>query len=151
MVWSSMPITKLIRFVKSVKEAKTLFVTWYGGEALLAFDRIKSITESFKKLKLNYSAALITNGYLLDETKIRELENLKDKKIIISFGISTYTKSFAQECISQNAVNCIQLSYNVLDSHMRSVIYHANQKGIGIVVRSIFLKGGMPDHRHLMV
>lgn len=75
---------KLIRFVKSVREVKTLFVTWYGGEALLAFDRIRSITEKFKKLKLNYSAALITNGYLLDEAKIRQLENLKIKKIHIT-------------------------------------------------------------------
>ncbi len=75
---------KLIEFIESYDEIKTLFVTWYGGEALMAFDRIVSLTEKFKKLDLNYSASLITNGYLLDEEKIKRLEDLHIRKVHIT-------------------------------------------------------------------
>jgi len=72
---------RLIRFVKGFPDLKRLFVTWYGGEALLAFPRIESLTPKLRRLVGDYSAALITNGYLLDESKIRELARLAIVKV----------------------------------------------------------------------
>lgn len=56
---------------------KSLHVTWYGGEPLLAIDVIEFLTSSFvsicKENKINYTASIITNGYLLDESMAKRL------------------------------------------------------------------------------
>ena len=66
---------KLVAFIKRHKKPKR-FITWYGGEPLLAFDRILSIDEKLKAEDLPYQAMMVTNGYLLEERVIRELNRL---------------------------------------------------------------------------
>lgn len=75
---------KIIEFIKRHDTVKTLYVTWYGGEPLLNFKRIKSLTQKIQKLNLNYFAAIITNGYLLDKRKIDEFINMNIKYIHIT-------------------------------------------------------------------
>lgn len=67
---------KLIRFIKSHRADK-LGIVWYGGEPLLAFDRILSIDKRLKEIGKFYSASMITNGYLLTEEKIAKLNELQ--------------------------------------------------------------------------
>ena len=67
---------KLISLIKAHK-TDTLFITWYGGEPLLAFDRILSIDSRIRETGKNYSASMITNGYLLTEEIISRLNDLK--------------------------------------------------------------------------
>lgn len=67
---------KLIRFIKAHK-SDSLSITWYGGEPLLAFDRILSIDQRLTDMGKKYTAAMITNGYLLTEDKISKLNQLK--------------------------------------------------------------------------
>ncbi len=74
----------LIEFIKSFGEFKKLQVVWYGGEPLLAFDRIVSITQKIKSLDADFSAVLITNGYLLDEKVIRQLKKLRINSIQVT-------------------------------------------------------------------
>ncbi|NKI20630.1 radical SAM protein [Paenibacillus dendritiformis] len=54
---------------KQAKYLDSLNVTWYGGEPLLAFDIIVSMTEKFldicKRFNIQYSAGIITNGFKL--------------------------------------------------------------------------------------
>lgn len=66
---------KLIRFIKSFK-ADHMGITWYGGEPLLAFDRILSIDRRIREMGKTYTASMITNGYLLTEEKIAKLNEL---------------------------------------------------------------------------
>lgn len=56
---------KIILFIKKHIGLKALDVTWFGGEPLLAFDRIVSMTKKMQNLGLNYKAGMITNGYLI--------------------------------------------------------------------------------------
>lgn len=63
-------------FIKSNKEAKAVSVTWFGGELLLAFDRMESLTRKIQALGLRYNADMITNGYLLSEDVISRLPSL---------------------------------------------------------------------------
>jgi len=74
---------KLVAFIKGHKNMK-LFITWYGGEPLLAFDRILSIDEKLKAEELPYQSMMVTNGYLLEERVIRELNRLNIKIIQIT-------------------------------------------------------------------
>lgn len=74
-------IEKTIAFIKeNLKEKSGLSICWYGGEPLLSIDTIDEITRQIKSYcddnKITYSAAMITNGYLLNEAtrkKVREL------------------------------------------------------------------------------
>lgn len=80
----------IISFISSHKNLQMLQVVWYGGEPLLAFDKIVFLTKRIQALSIdNYSAFMITNGYLLDRKKIEQLKGLCISKIQITIdGLS---------------------------------------------------------------
>lgn len=61
---------------------------WYGGEPLLAWDTICSLSERIIKIadenNCKYAAGIVTNGYLFDEDKILKLKELKIKTVQIT-------------------------------------------------------------------
>lgn len=61
--------------------AKNMKVTWLGGEPLVAFDVVQSLSERFIALceerGVEYSARIITNGYLLTQDIVDKLAELK--------------------------------------------------------------------------
>jgi uncharacterized protein len=60
---------------------KRFHVTWYGGEPLLAQDRIDRLSEAFLERTtdrgVRYSGSIVTNGYLLTPDVARRLRALK--------------------------------------------------------------------------
>ncbi len=74
----------IMQFIKRHDTIKTLYVTWYGGEPLLNFKRIKNLTHQIKKLNINYFASIITNGYLLTQDKIDDFLDLNIRYIHIT-------------------------------------------------------------------
>lgn len=74
----------IIKMAKSQKHLKNLHVCWYGGEPLLAINSIKKLSVEFLELDLNYSAEIITNAYLLNETYLNDLINCNVSKIQIT-------------------------------------------------------------------
>lgn len=88
---------QLIRFIKSHK-TKKLSLVWYGGEPLLAFDRICSINRRLIDMDMNYSAMLVTNGYLLDDDKIAMLKWLRVNTIQITLDGSEATHN-SRRCL----------------------------------------------------
>lgn len=88
-VWDNELRNKLINFVSDIsKKVKSLHVGWFGGEPTLEYDNIKNMTEIFKDICKNnncdYSASITTNGYLMSQEKIDELERLCINKIQIT-------------------------------------------------------------------
>ena len=75
---------QIVHYVESCREAEELDVTWFGGEPLLALERIKSLTSRFKNLGLRYTAKMITNGYLLTNKNLKEIETLSIKFVQIT-------------------------------------------------------------------
>jgi uncharacterized protein len=67
----------IIEFVKKYKNLNSLNVTWYGGEPTLEIPTIKYLTEELKSIVDNYSAFLVTNGFLLE----RVIDFLEDLNI----------------------------------------------------------------------
>lgn len=65
----------------AAKQKKNIQVTWYGGEPLLAKDTIWELSDRFmtyaKKFGTNYSAMIVTNGYLLDDETIKNFLKYK--------------------------------------------------------------------------
>lgn len=72
---------QVIAFIRRFEAARSLFVTWYGGEPLLGFETIRRLTEQILALKLRFQAELITNGYLLDDAVIAQLDALKIRQV----------------------------------------------------------------------
>lgn len=66
----------IIEFVKSHKSIESLNVIWYGGEPTLEYDTINFLSAECQKIVKNYSAFIVTNGYLLDKL-IDNVEKLK--------------------------------------------------------------------------
>jgi uncharacterized protein len=76
---------RLIDWIKEHSNIRSLFVAWYGGEPLLAFDTICTLTKRFLDLGLAYDkCAMVTNGYLLDGEKISRLNDLNIDSIQIT-------------------------------------------------------------------
>lgn len=76
---------ELLRFIEqAANTVKSLFITWYGGEPLLARDIIFGLSEKIIAIaeanKIAYSAVMITNGYLLTEDP-DIVQKLKDSRI----------------------------------------------------------------------
>ena len=78
---STETMSNIVKFVEhKLRDHKSLFVSWFGGEPLLAMDAIRSLSNNFlekcKKAKKSYIAGITTNGYLLNVDTIRELISL---------------------------------------------------------------------------
>jgi len=61
---------KIVRYVReNIHKYSGLYVSWFGGEPLLAMDCIKYLSEQFIKIcnfnKRRFEASITTNGYLL--------------------------------------------------------------------------------------
>ena len=74
-------IAALAERMLNVSGAKTLSVTWFGGEPLLVPDVIESLSEKLislaEKKGVKYAAEIITNGYLLDRKNADMLDRVK--------------------------------------------------------------------------
>lgn len=79
----------LVKMVKErMKHCRSLSVTWFGGEPLLALKSIGRMTARFKticnKLKAGYSADIISNGYLWDRKTAMQLKRWGVKSVQIT-------------------------------------------------------------------
>ena len=80
----------IIEFIKNFTEGtKALGISWYGGEPLLGKDIIVRLSEKIinicDKRGIEYSADMVTNGYLLNrETAIEMKEKCKIDKVQIT-------------------------------------------------------------------
>lgn len=77
---------RIITFINEHVNAKSIDLTWYGGEPLLAFDRITSL---YDKIRSNTNIeiekhSIITNGYLIDDKVISFMETSKITSIQIT-------------------------------------------------------------------
>ena len=74
----------IIKMIENNHELKHLQVTWFGGEPLLGFNRIVSLSRRFIDILPHYTAAMISNGYLLTEEKIDMFQELHIRSVQIT-------------------------------------------------------------------
>ena len=75
----------IVKFVCSNSNLKRLSVVWYGGEPLLNFDSMVRLTKMFKQLNIEYSAKIVSNGYLLTKENADLMKDLAIRNIQITF------------------------------------------------------------------
>ena len=105
----------------------------------------KSLCESLEALQTDYA-----DVFMLHQATVEILENeaiadtfqkLKEKGLFKATGVSTYTTEETQKAIEKACWDVIQLPFNLMDQRQGSLFKEAHQKGVGIVVRSVLLKG----------
>lgn len=63
-------------YIIKQSESKEITINWFGGEPLLAFDVICQICDRLNAYNVDFSSSMVTNGSLLDTTKIAQLSKL---------------------------------------------------------------------------
>ena len=73
---------------KKATEGKNISIVWYGGEPLLDYETVSSLTNDFIKIcdinNVEYTASMITNGYLFDDYIISKIDDMCIKSIQIT-------------------------------------------------------------------
>jgi uncharacterized protein len=73
----------IVLFLEKNKK-KSISITWFGGEPLIGFNNIMSISKKLKDKNIIFGASIITNGSLFNDKIISQLEQLNLKRIQIS-------------------------------------------------------------------
>lgn len=147
---------KIIEFIdKDYKGVKVLRIAWFGGEPLLAFDRIVSLTEKIKELKIEFQSEMVTNGYLLNMEKIRLLKelNINNLQITVDGTEETHNKrrphfehKETYKTILDNIKNLINHSKSIkndIEIHIRINIDNENKNEYSVA--SADLKHKFPE------
>ncbi len=79
----------LIKFVEGqISALQHLSVSWYGGEPLLALDIVEDMSNKLMAMceehKVEYSAGIVTNGYLLTREAMEKLNAMKVSHIQVT-------------------------------------------------------------------
>lgn len=117
----------IVSYIKQFKEADSLTVSWFGGEPLLNFKSLVSLSRKLMSLDLEYSAGMITNGYLLTSKIADQLPELKIRTIQVTLdGVKEEHDS--RRCLKNGAP-----TYDII---LKNITYIAeNIPSIAISVR----------------
>lgn len=107
----------ILKYIKSViNQYNKLYISWFGGEPLLAVDVIESLSNDIidicNKYNIDYRSGITTNGTLLDEATLKKLEQcgVRDYQITLDGGESTHD----QQRITHNKKGTFSTIYNNL-------------------------------------
>lgn len=122
-----------------------------NAEGLLSSDaEIKniirtSIRESLQALQTDYIDVYMLHQAdmeILDRRVIaEEMLRLKKSGVVRAIGVSAYSVEETRKAIESNTWNVIQLAFNLMDQRQQTLFELAAKNGIGIVIRSVLLKG----------
>lgn len=108
-----------------------------------------SLHDSLKALQTDY-----LDVYLLHSTALQDLQHpaipeifsdLKRNGWVRAIGVSTYSEKETPLAIEQGVWDVIQLFFNLMDQRQLTFFRPAQAAGIGLMVRSVLLKGILSD------
>ena len=108
-----------------------------------------SFKESLSALQTNYIDVYMIHNANLEILKNQDIANafvqLKKDGAIRATGVSTYSVAETKKAIDTGIWDVIQLSFNIMDQRQAELFPYAQQNNIGIMVRSVLLKGVLSD------
>jgi len=125
----------IITFIKNQKGLESLNVTWFGGEPLMDFNRIVSISKKIQSIEINYKAGLITNGYLLSKQICNQLDELNIKFVQITIDGLSQTHNLRRHLTSGEGtfdkiienIECLKKINSIIDLSIRVNIDDKNK------------------------
>lgn len=115
-----------------------------------AYFQLKGIIETSLKESLGALRTDYVDLFMLHQGTMELLENediqqifsdLKKTGVIRATGVSTYTPEETRKSIETGVWDVIQLPFNIVDQRQAALFPLAFQAGVGIVVRSVLMKG----------
>lgn len=118
----------IVKYVKHLDSLKTVFISWMGGEPLLAINSIEYITRKIRELRINIQANIVTNGYLLDnemasrlvrmgivsaQVTIDGLKNKHDQRRVLAQKGSTFDRIIDNLKVVLEKENSLNLTIRV--------------------------------------
>ncbi|MBN8856823.1 MAG: aldo/keto reductase [Sphingobacteriales bacterium] len=104
-----------------------------------------SIRESLSALQTDYIDVYMlhqADKEILDRQVIAdEMLRLKKAGVVRAIGASTYSVEETRKAIESDTWNVVQLPFNLMDQRQQTLFELAAKSGVGIVVRSVLLKG----------
>jgi len=109
----------------------------------------QSLQESLSALKTDYVDVFMLHYADLEILEIDEIyqtfENLQRSGAIRSPGISIYEPEETALALRKDFWKAIQLPFNLLDQRQAAYFGEAKEKGVGIIVRSVLMRGLLTD------
>jgi aryl-alcohol dehydrogenase-like predicted oxidoreductase len=108
-----------------------------------------SLQESLTALQTDY-----VDVYMLHQADERILRDnnvqaifaeLRSSGLIKATGVSTYTNEQTRLAIDAGCWDIIQVPFNMMDQRQSALFDRANAQGIGLIIRSVLLKGLLSD------
>mgnify|MGYP002860253016 CR=1 FL=1 len=122
----------LMSFVeKRLKRAKNFFVTWYGGEPLLAKEIIYALSEKFlalcEKFAVNYYALIITNASLIEDSDVEAFKRYKISGVQVTIdGVKEIHDSRRRSVTGESTFDRLIDRVNVLLNNDLSAVVRIN-------------------------
>ena len=108
-----------------------------------------SLNESLKALQTDYVEIFMLHqadiGILENEEILTIFSKLKKKGLFRAAGVSTYTPEETKKAIEVGVWDMVQLPFNLMDQRQEAFFAAAAENGVGIVIRSVLLKGLLSD------
>ena len=108
-----------------------------------------SLRESLSTLRTDYIDVYMVHDADLEILDNREIAEVffeyKRKGLARAIGVSVYAVEETAKAIESGMWDVIQLNYNLMDQRQGRLFPLAQQHGVGIVVRSVLLKGILTD------
>lgn len=121
-----------------------------AGGQLPAYSVLKKVIDSSWQESLTELQTEYLDVFMLHQADMEILNNediakifagLKRSGIIRATGVSTYSAEETKKAIECGCWDVIQLPFNLLNQEQETLFAEASEKGIGIVIRSVLLKG----------
>lgn len=108
-----------------------------------------SLHESLEALQTDFVEVFMLHqadmGILENEEILTVFSKLKKEGLFSAAGVSTYTPEETKKAIEVGVWDMVQLPFNLMDQRQESFFAAAAEKGVGIVIRSVLLKGLLSD------
>ncbi|HPI74167.1 MAG TPA: aldo/keto reductase [bacterium] len=109
----------------------------------------RSLQESLAALQTDYLDVLMLHNAdlvtLNQESVRRTFADLREEGVIRATGVSTYSAAETDLAVDQGVWDVIQISFNLMDQRQAVLFDKAQNAGVGLVVRSVLLKGVLSD------
>lgn len=112
----------------------------------------RSVADSLRALQTDVADIVHVHSATVEVIRRGELveilENLRQQGYLRFIGATTYSETAAMATLEDGRFDCLQIAYNLLDrSPEETVLPLARKHDIGIIVRSVLLKGAL-THRY---
>lgn len=154
-------IKQVIELIERIsQEVDEIELNWFGGEPLLQYSDIVTILKQVNKIcKRNHcrcSSNMVTNGFLLDEEKIKELHQLNvrqmqitvdgnrkihDKHRVLVNGAGTYDVILKNICLALETGILVTLRVNIDKSTTLDILDEipvAQRKNVMVSIANLF-------------